>query len=363
MDLRFDFSALWTEVHRLTDDVMPFSVTITHVLDPIDVALSEKGIDVDLGELESVGNLLTYHGRQILLYIPDHGASIRSVLSGESEGKKFHVAHCQTLEEMRHARRFERYVATTKLDGSFTITGQDRGGNTAVRGDAHLLVCKHCLSKLNYRQAALSASVRNRIRNEFDITEFFETYSSCFPHMPKRAMPAKGSGAYVENWREISRGVRAGANWNCSHCKIDLSDYRHLLHVHHVNGNKEDNARRNLRPLCAACHREQPLHSTLFVPWEDMQVITAKRRAIGALIPDWNSLLQYADPALRGLLGLARSRGLEPPEAGYSLPDSMHLFDLAWPWRKEAVMLETHERPNVPGWTILTLAEAMDWLG
>jgi hypothetical protein len=163
MDLKFDFSALWTQVKRVTDELVPFKVEFTHHLDPIDVALSERGVDVVLDEIEDIGNLLSYKGRQILLYIPDHAGSVSNVLAGSAEGKKFHVAHCQTLEKMKEAKRFERYVATTKLDGYFTLTGADYLTGKEIRGDARLLVCKHCLSKLNYKQAALSPATRHKI--------------------------------------------------------------------------------------------------------------------------------------------------------------------------------------------------------
>lgn len=362
MDLRFDFSRLWSEVKRLTDNVEPFSIAFIHSLDSIDVALSEKGIEVDLGELDSLGYLLTYKGRQVLLYIPDHGTQINDVLSGDNEGKKFHVAHCRTLEQMRMTQRFERYVATTKLDGVFSVTGMDKWRSVEVQGEARLLVCKNCLSKLNYKQSKLSPSLRNRVRDEFDISEFFETYSSFFPHIPKRDVVEKGSGAYSQDWKEVSETIRAAANWTCSHCRINLSDYKNLLHVHHIDGRKDNNSPENLRPLCAACHREQPLHSAIFVKREEMQVITAKRREVGSLTPDWDSLMIYADPALRGVIGLARSRGLEPPEAGFRLPDGAGVLDLAWPWRKEAIVIELGVLPLMHGWKIRTLAEAISWL-
>lgn len=231
MNLQFDFTALWTQVRRLTDEQQAFSLQVTHHLDPIDVALSETGVEVELNEIEDVGNLLSYKGRQILLYIPDHGSSVEAVLTG-GEGKKFHVAHCKTLETMKKANRFERYVATTRLDGVFSITGFDFLTKNEISGEVRLMICKNCLTKLNYKQAALSSAVRTKVRNEFDITEFFETYSSCFPFIPKRDSPEKGSGAYATDWKEISDRVRAEANWMCNCCGIDLSSHKHLLHVH-----------------------------------------------------------------------------------------------------------------------------------
>lgn len=319
MDLKFDFSALWTQVKRVTDELVPFKVEFTHHLDPIDVALSERGVDVVLDEIEDIGNLLSYKGRQILLYIPDHAGSVSNVLAGSAEGKKFHVAHCQTLEKMKEAKRFERYVATTKLDGYFTLTGADYLTGKEIRGDARLLVCKHCLSKLNYKQAALSPATRHKIRNDFDITEFFETYSSCFPYIPKRETPGAGSGLYSSNWREISDRVRADAQWQCDECKIGLADHKHLLHVHHIDGNKGNNTESNLRPLCAACHRDQPFHSTIFVRREDMLTITQLRVALGVLGRNWAALMKYSDTALRGYLGLARAKGSYPPQVGLTI--------------------------------------------
>lgn len=363
MKIQFDFMDLWAQVRRLTNVDQPFSLKTFQHLDPIDIALSDAGVDVDLAEIEDIGSLLSYKGRQILLYIPDHGTSIDSVLGGQSEGKKFHVAHCRTLDRMRQAKRFERYVATTKLDGVFTITGSDFFTKKEVRGEAHLLVCKDCLNKLNYKQAALSSKTRHKVRNEFEITEFFETYSSCFPHLPKRDAPEKGSGAYTSDWKEVSDRVRTAAGWQCDACKIDLSTHRYLLHVHHIDGNKGNNTGANLRPLCAACHRDQPFHSSMFVKLEDMEIITRKRLDIGVLHADWDSLMQYADPALRGILGLARSKATAPPQVGLILndPSQNHsiTLDLAWPDQRKAVSLRLQSKKRVSGWTISSLSDAL----
>lgn len=39
-----------------------------------------------------------------------------------------------------------------------------------------------------------------------------------------------------------------------------MADKKEGLHIHHVNGMKRDNSRKNLRVLCALCHRDVDAH-------------------------------------------------------------------------------------------------------
>lgn len=365
MELRFDFASLWSIVREVTSDVDSFSFAEYRHMDPIDIALSEKGIDVKLDELEDTGGLLAYQGRQILLYIPDHGKSVQAALQEpKSKGRKFHVAHCETLVMMRSRNRFERYVATAKLDGLFQITGTDEFSTAAVSGDARLAVCKFCLKHLNYKKSALSTSLRNDVCNNFDISEFFETYSSCFTYLPKRHEPGENDGAYTSDWPEVSSRVRAEAIWHCDECRIDLSDHRHLLHVHHVDGVKRNNKGSNLRPLCAACHRDQPMHDRMFIKASDMSIINKKRRDSGQFKPSWDVVSKLADPALRGMLELAKQRGLSAPELSLEVQSSSKsvVLDVAWTKDRIGVYLTKDVQPAIHNWTTKSLSDALVWL-
>src|SRR5574344_284546 len=131
MKLNVDFSQLYASVERMgasADIDFVFEPIIFEVID-IDVEL-QKGQEVDLEDLEtSDGTLLTYKGRQVLLYIPDQGKRIQSVIENSQNGTKFHVADCRTLQEMKQKKKFDRYIVTNNLSGIFKINGTNLDDN------------------------------------------------------------------------------------------------------------------------------------------------------------------------------------------------------------------------------------------
>ena len=119
MSLRIDFRALETAVQRMGAEPIPFETGVAlPPVDPIDLDLNE-GIELaDLSLVSSQDGLLSYEGRQILLYIQDHGSNIENALSNPSaNGRRFHVADCRTLHQMRDQGRFDRYRITNNLGG------------------------------------------------------------------------------------------------------------------------------------------------------------------------------------------------------------------------------------------------------
>ena len=355
MRITHDFAALWRIVEELGAEKASFSLKRTSSIPQIESQLL-RGREVKLADLENVAGLLAIEGRQVLLYIPDQGKNILEVLAGNRDlGKKFHVAHCKTLENMKSAGRFERYIATTNVSGDFELTGT-MDFKKETKGTGRLYVCQNCLNMLNYKQCKIEGSAR-KLRETFDLTQFFETYSSCFSHLPSRTRVDAGRSTYTANWSEISKGLRSTAQWHCSECRVDLSAHKHLLHVHHKDGVKGNNHDANLQVLCKACHRQQPLHDHLYVPLSEMKLINSLRKAAGSYRSDWASILKYADPACHGVLGLAKQSGWPTPEIEHPIASGQNPVEIAWPSRKLAISL-AGEMPKNMGWRVLDLAAA-----
>lgn len=359
MRITADFSALWVEVRRITQDTADFQFeSIPLARDPIDIGLSE-GLEVALEDVEfDRGGLASVRGRQVLLYIPDHGFRIATAIQQPRDrANRFHVAFCAKLEEMKARNRFERYTATNDLGGRFKIFGTD---NSVAREErVELSVCKFCLQQLNYK-GSTRYDARQRAALTFKIPEFFETYSSFFPFMPSVFRDTKPAG-YTEDWEEISAAVRRAANHRCDDCGVDLTEVKRLLHVHHINGVKSDNRRVNLRPLCVDCHRRQPNHDHMHVAHRDTQIINRLRRRQGKRAAGWESALKLADPAVHGVLDLLQTRGRVAPEIGYEIQDEssavIEEFEMAWPRERFAIVIDPGQRERIKGWHIQTVAE------
>jgi len=366
MKLSVSFDSLWHNVQQM--GAKNITLDIGDVwkpeLDPLDAELA-KGREVNIHELEADNGVLSFKGRQVVLYIPDHGIRAQKALDDGGTGNKFHIAQCCTLNEMKQKKRLDRYFAKNNLSEQFHIHGSNEY-ETAVEGHTSLNVCKHCLNYLNYKGSAYMKSAgRNRVVGDFDMGEFFSTYSSVFRHMPKE-MGASYTKGYTDDWADVSSKAKKAVNNTCSECSVTLNEYRHLLHTHHINGVKHDNSRQNLKVLCIDCHRKQPMHDHMFVKHADMQTINHLRREQGLIkeqAPDWSTVLNLADPAFFGVLAHARNKGCGPPEVGYELTDDrgkvIEELELAWPSTKFGIAIDKPE--NIDGWYLLGLKDAMDY--
>lgn len=277
VELNVDLSALHSAVRRMGAEPVAFSLeSQAKPLDSIDIKL-EEGVELpNLNEVEIHNGLLGYKGRQVLLYIQDQGNQIRKVLEDGSQGRKFHVADCKTLKDMRATGRFERYVVTNSLEDKFYVFGKDWHTRQKMEGHARLQVCQNCLKTLDYQGAQRGRKLE--IAQNFDIQEFFSTYGSFFSHLPQRQAGQGNQEDYTADWDEASRQYRASKNYTCELCQLDLNAHKRLLHSHHRNGVKSDNQESNLMALCAACHRQQPHHGHLYVSPRDMQTFDHLRR-------------------------------------------------------------------------------------
>ncbi|EKO3785373.1 HNH endonuclease [Vibrio harveyi] len=331
----------------------------------IDIELAQ-GKDVELKDVDIDSGLLSYKGRQVLLYIKDHGSAVLSVIKKPSTGNKYHVADCSKLKSMRAEGRFERYVVTNDTSGEFPISGGGYYGQSREEGYARLNICKLCLGQLNYKGYS-SGGHRSNIFNEFDMSEFFATYSSFFPHMPSRRAETAESG-YSDDWSKISSHYRVERNFECEECKVNMRSNRSLLHVHHVNGVKSDNRPSNLRALCIDCHSKQPLHEHMALSHRERQTINDLRKQQGLLddLGEWQELFDYSDPGVHGVLHACRQAYLKLPDINYFVEDSFGglaaRLELAWPNHKFGVAISMNdiEDANSNGWQVVGINDFLE---
>jgi hypothetical protein len=234
-------------------------ITNRSPLDDIDTKLI-RGIQVALEEINIHDNgLLSYKKRQVLLYIQDHGWNVAKALIDGSQGKKYHVAYCKTLEQMNAGGRYNRYVIKHDISGTFYIDGINSTTKEHESGDAKLQVCKNCLRHLNYQEYDKVYYEKKQIFENFSLNTFFETYQQHFLHKPKYQAGEKKS-VYSNDWEQQSQSYRNAVQWQCEKCQVNLLHHKYLLHTHHINGVKGDNNRANLIALCIECHANEPNH-------------------------------------------------------------------------------------------------------
>ncbi|MBK1724259.1 HNH endonuclease [Thiocystis violacea] len=368
MRLTVDLSALHAAVRKMGAENLRLDFSLeknSDVLDQIDIALSGEGIEVELKDVNIKSGLLSYRGRQVLLYIQDHGKRIHSVFEDPEKGNRYHIANCRKLVEMRERGRFERYVATNVLTGSFLISGMDYYTGKEFKGEAALKVCKYCLGHLNYQ--GYRQGSRSLIFSQFSIDDFFAAYSSFFPYMPRRKAGDK-DGAYTDDWPIISGQYKADQGFKCELCGVDLSSEKKLLHTHHKNGVKTDNQRSNFQALCVDCHRKQPAHERMFVRHEDMQLITRLRREQNhdRRRLNWDDIFELADTGVHGVLHLCRAKNMSVPVVGHAIKapggSVVAQLELAWPLKKIGVAIADKDLDvaRQQGWQAWSMIDALE---
>lgn len=364
MKLDLNLSELYLALKKIGVEKLPdFNLNYITVAPEVNIDLQlNTGIELTLDQINfsKETGLASYYGRQVLLYIKDHGFKVYDASENGERGNRFHVTNCRTLKEMKVKGRFDRYVLTNNLSGFFAISGFNQNLGKEVLLNAKLCICKNCLSSLNYKgYSCNTGTTKDDIFEKFSIEEFFEKYSSCFTYPPQYV--DKSSSVYTSNWEMLSKQIRQERNYTCEHCHINLNEYPRILHVHHINGVKNDNRPENLRVLCADCHRKQPFHATMYISHQDTKLINRLRKEQGKMhFATWDGIEKYADPALNGVIAHCKKLKLPIPHIAHTINGAT--LELVWPRAGLAVVLNQDdiEVAKKEHWQVWTISEVLN---
>lgn len=209
-------------------------------------------------------NELYFKNTKVLLYIRDQAmyGQPEDILKNYKSGYKFHLSWCKTLQSMFNSGKYEKYVVSTRQDNVLLV--RVIGSNNKVyESEQKLHVCRYCLSTLNYKGYRYATKAqKDKIYNEFSLKEFFNVQNSdySFHDMPKHDEYSAKTNIYPDNWEHVSELHRKLCHYQCERCGKDCSHDHKLLHVHHINGNKQDLRQTNLIALCRECHIQEHPH-------------------------------------------------------------------------------------------------------
>jgi len=233
--------------------VLPKPVFRPQVPKNIVLPLPTEGLDVESSEIKvHSDSTLLYKEKRVLVHIRD----------ATGHEPRFHLSNCITLVDMRNKGRFEKYVVSERDDGYFHV--RFNSGNLEQR---KLSVCQNCLNELSWDGFSLEndRSLRQDSVRNFSIKDFYKKYPrSLFKNVPRNDVVTAPINNYPENWAVIAGELKRQLGYFCQSCNLVIGEeYKKYLHVHHINGMKNDCRVENLKCLCISCHSDQHQHENL----------------------------------------------------------------------------------------------------
>ena len=213
-----------------------------------------EGLDIDLSDVFSTNKgelfIILKNGsiRKAIIHIVDISSYKKE---RNHKYPKFHIYSCKTIEEMKSKNKKHRYKASSRQDGLFYLIKKEKKWYEALE------ICQNCLTLYNShfkvqktkKNFPLQGYIKKPIRHSW-----FADISIDHCTVPN---------SYTKSWQAISQIIKKQYNYLCSTCSRDFStpECKKFLHTHHINADKRDNNRENLKVLCIECHSKEHNHS------------------------------------------------------------------------------------------------------
>lgn len=167
---------------------------------------------------------------------------------------KYHIYRCSTISNMFSSGRKHRYKINTRDDGTFYFAFSNfRGNILKINENQKLNICKNCLKIFLQKNYASDLDVEN-----FRLEDFHKQNSNLFSFDTSELEKGEDAKPNVYNpyWNEISTKIKIKKDYTCEECGFKPRDNyeKRFIHTHHINGDKTNNYKDNLKVLCIKCH-------------------------------------------------------------------------------------------------------------
>ena len=211
-----------------------------------------EGLDIDLSDVFSTNNgelfIILKDGsiRKAIIHIVDI-----SSWPDKWGYPRFHIYSCKKIAEMKSTNKKNRYKASSRKDGLFYLIKKERKWYEALE------ICQFCLTLYN------SQFKVQKTKKNFPLQEYIKKTirHSWFADISIDHCTVPNN--YTESWQAISKTIKKQHKYLCFTCGRDFSapECKKFLHAHHINADKRDNTRGNLKVLCIECHSKEHNHS------------------------------------------------------------------------------------------------------
>ena len=222
-----------------------------------------EGLDIDLSDIFSTNKgelfVILKNGsiRKAIIHIVDISSWLEKWGS-----PRFHIYECKKIKEMQTQGKNHRYKASRGKNNKFYLIKKDKQWYETLK------ICYHCLNQYNDQHNS------NETKQSFPLNEWIENPMSA-SQLPKVELDiCTVPNRYTENWPKISRKLKEQEQYFCQECGKDFSDKecKKFLHVHHMDADKRNNTRENLKVLCIECHCKEHNHkhmkqSSMYKEW------------------------------------------------------------------------------------------------